>query len=338
MFQFANSHNLYLLIIIPIFVGIYIYNTYQHRKKMMILGEYDLINNLTDDMSSRRRNIKFSLTMFSLFLVILILSRPQFGTRNTDEEKNGIEIIVATDVSNSMLCRDVSPSRLDKAKMILGKLIGRFENDRIGLVAFAGSAITVLPITSDYVSAKIYLSQFSTEMINSQGTNIAEAIKCSISSFSSRKDIGKALIIITDSEDHEDGAIEMAENAKSLGINVFVLSVGTPQGGTIPLPDGKTKLDNNGCEVITKLNKEIGEEIAKAGDGVYMNIDNSIEAEQQIEKELTKLKHATYHTSAFSESNEQFIVLSIILFIISIVEVCITEKKNSTYNLFKQMK
>ena len=338
MFQFANPHNLYFLVFIPFLIAIYVYNSYMYQRKVKSLGDNQLIKELMPDVSEKRKRIKFSLLLTALCLVIFIMARPQFGTKDTSEEKNGIEIIVATDVSNSMLCKDVSPSCLDKAKMVLGKLIDRFENDRIGLVAFAGSAITILPITSDYISAKIYLSQLSPETINSQGTNIAEAIKCSMSSFSSRKDIGKAMIIITDSEDHEEGAVEMAENAKEMGINVFVISVGTTQGGIIPLPDGKTKLDRNGQEVITKLNEEVGKEIASAGGGVYLNLDNSINAELQIQKELKNLKHAAYHTGAYTESNEQFIVLTIILLIVAVIEVCITEKKNHIFNLFSNFK
>ena len=204
---------------------------------METFGDHLLMEKLTPELSYRRKNIKFTLLISALTLIILILARPQFGVKDNSEEKTGIEIIIATDVSNSMLCRDISPSRLDKAKMILGKLIDQFENDRIGLVAFAGAATTILPITSDYISAKIFLDQLTPDIINAQGTNIAEGIHCAISSFSTRKDIGKALILITDSEDHEEGAVAAAEEAYDLGINVYVMSVGTPEGGTIPMPN-----------------------------------------------------------------------------------------------------
>lgn len=305
---------------------------------METFGDHLLMEKLTPELSYRRKNIKFTLLISALTLIILILARPQFGVKDNSEEKTGIEIIIATDVSNSMLCRDISPSRLDKAKMILGKLIDQFENDRIGLVAFAGAATTILPITSDYISAKIFLDQLTPDIINAQGTNIAEGIDCAISSFSTRKDIGKALILITDSEDHEEGAVAAAEEAYDLGINVYVMSVGTPEGGNIPMPNGQYKKDNQGQVVITKLNEEVGQEIANAGKGVYINIDNSIHAEQKIKAEISNLKKATYSTSSFTESNEQFVLLALIVLLIIVIEACITEKKNSLFHFFNNKK
>ncbi len=334
MFRFANPTYLYLLLIIPIMVMIYIAYIYSHKKRLSALGDSPLISHLTPTLSYKRKHIKFTLLLLSLILTILILSRPQFGTKNSNEEKTGIEIVIATDVSNSMLCQDVYPSRLDKAKMILSKLIDTFENDRIGLVAFAGSATTILPITSDYVSAKIFLDQMTPETINTQGTNMSEGIRCAISSFTSRKDIGKALILITDAEDHEDGAIEAASTANELGINVYVLSVGTSEGGRIMLPNGDVKKDRNGDEVITKLNESIGQEIASAGKGVYIHVDNSVSAEKKLKSEISNLKRATYDTNSFTESNEQFTILAIILLILVVIEGVITEKKNSLFQKF----
>ena len=312
-------------------VMIYISYIYNHKKRLLSLGDNQLIQHLTPLLSYKRKHLKFTLLLISLALMILILSRPQFGTKNSSEEKTGIEIVIATDVSNSMLCQDVYPSRLDKAKMILSKLIDTFENDRIGLVAFAGSATTILPITSDYVSAKIFLDQMTPETINTQGTNLAEVIRCAISSFTTRKDIGKALILITDAEDHEEGAIEAASTANELGINVYVLSVGTANGGKIPLSNGEFKKDNKGEDVITKLNESIGKEIANSGQGVYINIDNSISAEKKLKSEISNLKRATYDTNSFTESNEQFTIIAIIVLLLIIIESIITEKKNSFY-------
>ncbi len=338
MFRFANPTYLYLLLIIPIIVLIYIAYIYNHKKRLSALGDLPLIQELTPLLSYKRKHLKFILLLISLTLMILILSRPQFGTKNSSEEKTGIEIVIATDVSNSMLCEDVYPSRLDKAKMILSKLIDTFENDRIGLVAFAGSATTILPITSDYVSAKIFLDQMTPETINTQGTNLAEGIRCAISSFTTRKDIGKALILITDAEDHEDGAVEAASTACDLGINVYVLSVGTSEGGRIKLPNGDFKKDNNGEDVITKLNESIGEEIANSGKGVYINIDNGISAEKKLKSEISNLKRATYDTSSFTESNEQFTVIALIVLLLIIVESIVTEKKNSFFKKFHILK
>ena len=183
MFRFANPYYLYLLILIIILLFIYLYNYYSNKKRLKEFGDVLIIKELMPDLSIKRKHIKFSLYCISLSLTVLILARPQFGTQNNNEEKNGIEIIIATDVSNSMLCRDVTPSRIEKAKMILGKLIDQSENDRIGLVAFAGSAMNILPITSDCISAKTYLSQMSPTTIKAQGTDLSKGIQCAISSF-----------------------------------------------------------------------------------------------------------------------------------------------------------
>ena len=332
MFRFAKPNYLYLLFLVVIIIIFYFYNNYNNKKRLSEFGDYFLITKLIPDFSKKRKHIKFTILCLCLVLIIIILARPQFGSRNYSEEKNGIEIIIAADVSNSMLCRDVYPSRIDRSKMILSKLIDEFDNDRIGIVAFAGGAVTILPITSDYVSAKTYLSQLTPATIKSQGTDMGEGIRCAISSFSTRDDIGKALILITDSEDHEEGAIDAAKEAKEMGINVYVMSVGTTTGGTIPTENGKNKLDSNGDEVITKLNEKIGKEIAEAGDGVYFNIDNTINAEKQLRKEISKLKKASFNSNSFGEGNEQFVVISIILLLLLLLDSCITEKKNTFFN------
>ncbi len=338
MFRFANPYCLYLLLIIPALVMVYILYDKNHRRRITEFGDPDIINSLMPGLSYKRKLIKFSLLTASLTMVILILARPQFGTKNNSEEKTGIEIIIATDVSNSMLCKDVYPSRLDKAKMTIGKLADQFDNDRVGLVAFAGNATTILPITSDYVSTKIFLDQLSPETITSQGTNLAGGIRCAISGFSTRKDIGKALILITDAEDHESGALDAASEAHDLGINVYVLSVGTTTGGPIIMNDGRPKLDKEGNEVVTKLNPEIGKEIADAGKGVYINIDNSLNAEQKLKSEISSLKRATYDTNSFSESNEQFIILVIIALALIVFDAMLTEKKNPFFKRFRSLR
>ena len=338
MFRFANPYYLYFLLIIFFLIIIYLYNHVSNKRRISEFGDSVLMKDMIPELSIKRKHIKFTIYCCCIALMIIILARPQFGTKDNSEEKNGIEIIIATDVSNSMLCRDVVPSRIDKAKMILEKLIDQSENDRIGLVAFAGTAINILPITSDYISDKTYLNQMSPSTIKAQGTNLSKGIQCAISSFSSREDIGKALILITDAEDHEEGAIESAKEANSLGINVYVMSVGTLSGGTIPMPNGGTKHDIDGNEVITKLNEDIGREIAEAGDGVYINVDNSINAEIQLKREISKLKTATYSSNSFGEGNEQFVIIGVLLLLLVILDACITEKRNSLFNSFSIFK
>ena len=227
------------------------------------------------DVSPLRRHVKFALMMLALGLLAVVLARPQYGTRNEEVKRSGIEVAIAVDVSNSMLCQDVSPSRLDKSKMIVSKLVEQFDEDKVGLVAFAGSAITLLPMTSDYVSAKMFLDQLNPATIAIQGTNVAEAITRATAGFSKKTNVGRALILITDAEDNEEGAIEAAKQARKEGIQIFVLSVGTAQGGPIPMSDGTYKHDMEGNVVTTKLNEQIGKSIAQAGGGMYVHVDQT---------------------------------------------------------------
>ena len=209
MFRFASPIYLYLLILIPVFTAVYMLVQYRMKKHIKVFGDPGLMRSLMPDVSPVRRHVKFALIMLALGLIAVVLARPQFGTRNEEVKRSGIEVAIAVDVSNSMLCQDVSPSRLDKSKMIVSKLIEQFDQDKVGLVAFAGSAITLLPMTSDYVSAKMFLDQLNPATISIQGTNVAEAITRATAGFSKKEDVnvGRALILITDAEDNEEGAI-----------------------------------------------------------------------------------------------------------------------------------
>ncbi len=339
MFRFAHPIYLYLLLLIPIMTAVYIFLRYKQRKNQDKFGQIDLLKNLMVGVSALRRNIKFTLLMLALALVIFIMARPQYGTRNEEVKRQGIEAIIAVDVSNSMLCRDVSPSRLDKSKMLVSKLIEQLDQDRVGLVAFAGSAITLLPVTSDYVSAKMFLDQLSPATISVQGTCMAEAIRKATAGFSDNKAVGRALILITDAEDNEDGALEAAKIAKEKGIRIFVLSIGTPNGGPIPLGNGSYKKDNDGNTVTTKLNEQVGKQVAKAGGGIYINVGQTNQAQRLLEKEIENMQKEDISTSMYSEYDEQFVAVALLLLLVLILEVCITEKKNPllrNFRLFKE--
>ena len=238
-------------------------------------GDFSIIKRFMPDVSNSRRSAKFVFMMIALGLISIVLARPQYGMRNEEIKRSGIEVIIAVDVSNSMLCRDVTPDRLSKSKMIVSKLIEQFDRDRIGLVAFAGNAINLLPVTSDYVSAKMFLDQLNPNTIALQGTNLSEAISKASAGFSDKTNVGRALILITDAEDNEDGALLAVEQAAQKGIRVFVLSVGTSAGGPIPMGNGDFKKDLSGNIVTTKLNEKVGKDIAKAGNGVYLHVDQT---------------------------------------------------------------
>lgn len=344
MFRFAHPLYLYLLLLLPLITAVYFYVQLRMKRQLRKFGDPDLLRSLMPDVSPIRRHIKFILLMIALGLLVVVMARPQFGTRNEEVKRSGIEVVIAVDVSNSMLCEDINPdlhqSRLDKSKMIVSKLIEQFDQDKVGLVAFAGSSITLLPITSDYVSAKMFLSQLNPGTIAVQGTNMAEAILRATSNFSDKKkkNVGRALILITDAEDNEQGAVEAAKSAKDQGIQIFVLSVGTEAGGPIPMGNGSFKKDLSGNVVTTKLNEQIGKELAKASNGLYIHVDQTDQAQSILEKEIAKMQKEDSIESMYSEYDEQFIAVAILLLIVLAIEMCIIEKKNPLFKNFKLFK
>ncbi|MBF1427715.1 vWA domain-containing protein [Hoylesella nanceiensis] len=339
MFRFENPIYLWLLLIIPILIIMKIMMWYVQRKKLSRIGNPTLLKELMPDISRFRPWVKFLLLITALSSLILALARPQFGSKISHEKRNGIEAIIALDISNSMLAQDVQPSRLDKSKLMIENLINSFINDKIGLVVFAGEAYVQLPITSDYVSAKMFLSDITPNLISAQGTDIARAIRVSLSSFTQQKGVGKAIILITDGEDNEGGALEAVKEAKEKGVNVFILGVGDSKGAPIPLGNGEYLKDNHGQTVMTALNENMCKEIAQAGSGTYIHIDNTSLAQEQLNNELSKLQKGDSDAVVYSEYNEQFQIVALFSFILLLIEVCLLERKNplfKRFNLFKR--
>ena len=339
MFRFENPIYLWLLLIIPILIIIKIMMWYVQRKNLSRIGNPTLLKELMPDVSRFRPWVKFLLLITALSSLILALARPQFGSKISHEKRNGIEAIIALDISNSMLAQDVQPSRLDKSKLMIENLINSFINDKIGLVVFAGEAYVQLPITSDYVSAKMFLSDITPNLISAQGTDIARAIRVSLSSFTQQKGVGKAIILITDGEDNEGGTLEAVKEAKEKGVNVFILGVGDSKGAPIPLGNGEYLKDNHGQTVMTALNENMCKEIAQAGSGTYIHIDNTSLAQEQLNNELSKLQKGDSDAVVYSEYNEQFQIVALLSFILLLIEVCLLERKNplfKRFNLFKR--
>lgn len=335
MFRFACPIYLYLLTLIPVLTAIYLFVQFRMKKQIRQFGDAELMKSLMPDVSPLRRHVKFGLLMFALAMLCFVLARPQYGTRNEEVKRSGIEVAIAVDVSNSMLCADVSPNRLDKSKMIVSKLVEQFDQDKVGLVAFAGSAVTLLPMTSDYVSAKMFLDQLNPATVAMQGTNMAEAIARAAAGFSQKAVVGKALILITDAEDNEPGAVEAAKQARDAGIQIFVLSVGTAQGGPIPMGGGEFKKDLAGNVVTTKLNEQIGQEIAKAGGGMYIHVDQTDMAQSLLGKEIEKMQKADISASMYSAYDEQFVAVALLVLLALVAELCIMERKNHWFGKIK---
>lgn len=334
--KFANPEYFYLLVFVPIILAIYIYSNYKRKKNLKLYGDEDLIKNLMPDVSSIRPNVKFYLTLLAMVLMVITIARPQFGSKKETVTRQGIEAIIALDISNSMLAEDIAPNRLEKAKNIVSRLIDRLNNDKVGLLVFAGDAFVQLPITNDYISAKMFLESITPELISRQGTDVGGAINLAMKSFTPNEGVGKAIIIITDGENHEGGAETAAEEAHKKGMNVFLLGVGSPEGAPIPLNGGKDyRRDKQGNVVVTKLNEEMAQKIAQAGNGAYIRVDNTNNAQKILEKEIDKLAKADVTTEVYTEYNEQFEFIAIIVLLLLVVESAIQAGKSRLTKGFK---
>lgn len=338
MFRFENPAFLYLLIIIPVIIVIRLLEMRKRKLKLKKFGDLSLLKQLMSDVSSSRKSLKFWLMIAALALLIVMLARPQMGTKISQEKRKGIEVIISLDISNSMRAEDVVPSRLDKSKMLVENMVDNFTNDKVGLVVFAGDAFIQLPITSDYVSAKMFLQNTDPSLIATQGTDLAGAIELSSKSFTQQDKVGRAILIITDGEDHEGGAIEAAEKARKNGIRVFVLGVGSTKGSPVPDGNGGYMKDNSGQEVISALNEEMCKQVAQAGGGAYIHVDNTSLAQRQLNDELTKLQKGDISSVVYSEYDEQFQAVGILVLILLIIEMLILERKNPFFKKIKLFK
>ncbi|MBR6622253.1 MAG: VWA domain-containing protein [Bacteroides sp.] len=337
MFRFANPDILYLLLLLPLIVALYLYSNHRRRQNIRKYGDPSLLKELMPTISKYRPDVKFWLMFSALALIVVMLARPQFGSKMETVKRSGVETVIALDISNSMLAEDVTPSRLEKAKKLISRLIDTFNNDKVGLNVFAGEAFTQLPITSDYISAKMFLESINPSLISTQGTDIGAAIRLAMKSFTPNDGVGRAIIVITDGENHEGGAIEAAQEAAEKNMQVFILGIGSPEGSPIPVERGSNdfRRDSKGDIIVTKLNEQMCQEIAKAGNGVYIRVDNSNSAEKVLNEEIAKLAKSDVESQIFTEFDEQFQALAWLILILLIIEMLILERKNP---LFKNVR
>jgi Ca-activated chloride channel family protein len=342
MFRFEDPKYLYLLAVV-VLLAVIRWLTYRNQKKRLRkFGDPELVRQLMPLVSRWRPGVKFWLLEGALALLIVMLARPQFGKSISQKQSAGIETIIAIDVSNSMRAVDKASdgalSRMERAKMIVGKLIDQFNNDKIGLVVFAGDAFIQLPITSDFVSAKMFLNSIDPSMIRNQGTDIAAAIRTASMCFTQREHVGKAIIVITDGEDHEGEAVEAAKLAhEEEGRNVYVLGIGSPKGALVPDPNGNGyMIDNTGEQVMSCLNEQMCSDVAQAGGGAYIHVENNATAQKQLEEALDKLEKA--ETTLYSDFDEQFQAVGIIVLLLLILEVCILDRQNPRLRKLKLFK
>ncbi|MCR5051039.1 MAG: VWA domain-containing protein [Paludibacteraceae bacterium] len=331
MFRFANIDFLWLLLSIPAFVAAYIWYTHKKRRQIEEFGDRELVEALMPNASRVRPSVKFSILMVALTLLIIAAARPQFGQTEHTEKRQGIEAIIALDISNSMMAEDVAPNRLDRAKQMLSKMMDNMVNDKVGLVVFAGDAFIQLPITCDYVSAKMFLNTITPSLIKTQGTAIGQALSTSIRCFGEQSEASRAIILITDGENHEDDAVAVAKRAKEEGIKVLVVGIGKPEGSPIPVPGTNNFFkDRQGNVVVSRLNEDMCREIAQAGGGIYVRCDNTNTAMRALQKELDTLATQEIETQVFTDYNEQFQSFALIALLLLVIDFFIFNRKNKS--------
>ncbi len=341
LFRFTNPEFLYLLILVPLILALHILFHIKRKRILKQAGDIELIKGLMPEYSRLRTNIKFYLLLFVFSLGSILLARPQFGSKIEELKREGVEIIIALDVSNSMLAEDIQPNRLERAKQSISRLVDRLEDDKIGLIVFAGDAYTQIPVTTDYVSAKMFLSGINPGIVPKQGTSITSALKLGASSFSPQMDESKALIIITDGENHEDDPVKAAALVKEKGIVVHTIGIGSSAGVPVPIYGSSTKeylKDHEGNTVISKLDEKTLREIAFETGGKYVRATNSSLGLNTIFDEISNMKKQEMEGAVFSEYNDQFQVIALIMLVLLIVDFMIMERKNrklSKINLFE---
>lgn len=327
MFDFAYPKYLYLLALVPVFVLLFMAARAARRAKIRRFGRPDVVAALMPDASRYTPAIKTTLAMIALVALVIMIARPRAGAREQQETSAGIEVMIAFDVSNSMLAsstdRPDGVSRLDRARLLLEKLVDRLDNDKVGLVIFAGQSKMQLPLTADFYTAKMYLNELDPSLISYQGTDISTAIKMAMNGFSPAEDMHKAIILITDAEDHEGAAIETARLAAENGIQIDVIGLGTPQGQLLP---GFSNPD--GSPAVTALNENLAKDIASAGNGIYVN-GASPSALSDLEGQLDKLQKSEFSTVQYTAGAEQFPTFAFLAFLFLLIDVFVVDRKIS---------
>ena len=334
MLRYDNIDFLYFLALIPLIaIGLYFYNRWQ-KKSIEKFGDENLVTELMQNHSKARKNIKNTLFIFSIAFLIIGISNPQIGTKMEEVKREGVDLMIAIDLSHSMMAQDIKPNRLERAKQAISRLIDKLEGDRIGLVVFAGEAYVQLPITTDYSAAKLFLSTVNTSIIPTQGTKIGNAIDLCIKSFDQENNQNKAIIIITDGENHDEEAISSARIAQEQNIYIHTLGMGLTKGGPIPIYNkyGSTsefRKDREGNIIITKLNETILKEIAQAGMGTYIRANNSKSGLSVLFDEINKMEKKEIGTMIFTNYKDRFQIFIGISLILLILNLIILQRKNS---------
>ncbi len=310
MFRFESPEIFYYLLIIPAAVILFAIARRLRRRALERFGETGLVSRLMPEYSASRPVFKLVLWLLAIALLVLGAANPQVGSKLVKARQSGVDMMICLDVSNSMLAQDIRPNRLENAKLAISKLIEQMKGDRIGIVVFAGKGYVQLPITSDYAAAKMFLANIHTGLVPTQGTAIADAIRLAVSSFKSETK-GRAIIIITDGEDHEGNVLEEAGKAAAEGIRIYTVGIGSPEGAPIPIIGANGQMagfrkDAEGNTIMTRLDEVTLQKIASAGEGIYIRSVNTQQALRKIREETSKLEQTEFDTRLFSEYDHRF--------------------------------
>ena len=326
MIIFAAPHYLLLLLLIPFFflgMGLWLWG---RRRRLRRFGDEALVNELMPSWSRGKLWVRTVLLSLAFFFFVIGLSRPQIGAKLKDHKIKGAEIMIVLDVSNSMLAQDYSPDRLERAKLAISRITDKLKDDRIGLIVFAGTSFVQLPITSDYVSAKMFLNSISTESIPIQGTAIGDAISTAVRGFSAQSEHSRAIIVITDGENHEDDAVAAAKQAAEAGIKVYTIGVGSADGQPIPM-NGELLKDKDGNIVVTRLDEETLRKVASAGGGAYVHAGNDEFGLTPIISDIRKMEDEEYNSVVFEEYNEQFMYFLGIALVFFVLDMLVGDRR-----------
>lgn len=326
MINFAQAQYLILLLLVPFFFVAYAVMRHFRKRRLAKLGDPVLVKELMPSVSSSKGWVRVTLFALAFFFFIIGLSRPQIGAKLKERNIKGVEIMIALDVSNSMMAEDYSPNRLERAKLAISSLVDKLRDDRIGLVVFAGTSFVQLPVTTDYASAKMFLNSINTESVPIQGTALGEALMTCIRSFSNQSERSRVIIVITDGENHEDDPVAVARQAAEMGIKVFTIGVGSPEGKPIPY-HGELLKDKDGNIVVSKLDEKVLRDIASAGKGAYVRAGMSEFGLNPIVDDIRKMDEEMFSSVVFEEFDEQFMYFFAIALVFLAVEMLIGERK-----------
>ncbi len=334
MIHFAQAQYLLLLLLIPFFFLIQALVLRLRRRRIRKFGDEALVNRLMPSYAKGKVWVRLVLFSLGFFFFVIGLSRPQIGAKLKEHETRGAEIMIVLDVSNSMLAEDYSPNRLERAKLAIARLVDKLREDRIGLIVFAGNSFVQLPITTDYVSAKMFLNSISTESVPVQGTAIGDAINTAMRSFSAQSEKSRAIVVITDGENHEDDPVAAAEQAAAMGVRVYTIGVGSPEGKPIPM-DGELLKDKNGEIVVTRLDESVLQDVARAGNGVYVRAGNTEFGLNPVIDDIRKMEDEKYNSIVFEEYDEQFMYFLAFAFVLFVIEMLVGDRKSKKH-LFRR--